>query len=164
MNLNKFLFSWILFFAIWLAFTTTFEIQEVVAGALITLVIAIFTFSIFTSKGLAFFQPKRLVKIIIYFFVFLRELIKANLNVARLVLHPRLPIKPGIVKFQTNLHSDMAKMILANSITLTPGTLSVDIVDNIFYIHWIEVSSADPEIAHKEIAGQFEKLLKEIFE
>ncbi len=164
MNLNNFLFSWLFYFAIWLAFTTTFDPQELVTGALITVVIAFFTSSLFTIKGLKFFQPKRLIKIVIYFFVFLRELVKANLNVARLVIHPKLPIYPGIVKFKTSLRSDMAKMILANSITLTPGTLTVDIVDDTFYIHWLEVSTTDEVEAYQGIASAFEPLLKEIFE
>ena len=67
------------------------------------------------------------------------------------------------VKFKTKLTSDFAKMVLANSITLTPGTLSVDIIDDTYYIHWIDVKSLDPEEVHKDIAEQFEKILLKIF-
>jgi len=100
---------------------------------------------------------------IVYILVFLRELIKANFDVARRVITPSLPINPGIVKFKTNLKSDYAKMVLANSITLTPGTLSVDIVDDTFYVHWIDVKSTDPEQAFKYVAETFEKILLKIF-
>ncbi len=54
-------------------------------------------------------------------------------------------------------------MVLANSITLTPGTLSVDVVGDTFYIHWIDVETTDPEEAFKIIAEPFEKVLLKIF-
>jgi multicomponent Na+:H+ antiporter subunit E len=54
-------------------------------------------------------------------------------------------------------------MVLANSITLTPGTLSIDIIDDTFYIHWIDVKTTDPEKAYTEIAETFEKILLKIF-
>ena len=80
------------------------------------------------------------------------------------VLHPMMPIKPGIVKIKTNLKTDIAKTFLANSITMTPGTLSVDIKDGHLYIHWINVRSQDLNKATELIASRFEKILKNIFE
>ncbi len=90
----------------------------------------------------------------------------ANIDVAYRVLHPNLPIKPGIVKVKTNLKTDTALTFLANSITLTPGTMSVDIdKDNGFlYIHWINVKDKDVEAATKMIVEKFEKILAKIFE
>jgi len=81
-------------------------------------------------------------------------------------LHPRLPINPGIVKVKTKLTTDTALTFLANSITLTPGTMSVDIdKDNgILYIHWIDVKTKDVESATKIIVERFEKILKKIFD
>lgn len=98
--------------------------------------------------------------------VFIWECIKANLDVAYRVAHPLLPIQPGIVKVKTKLKSDMALTFLANSITLTPGTMSVDIdKDNgILYIHWINVKAQDTESATKIIVERFEKILEKIFE
>jgi len=98
-----------------------------------------------------------------YLFIFIVALIKSNLDVARRVLTPSLPINPGIVKFKTKLTTDYSKMVLANSITLTPGTLTVDVIDDTFYIHWIDVKTTDPEKAFTEIAEQFEKILLKIF-
>ncbi len=135
-----------------------------VAGGTVTLIIAIFTSSWFTRMGLRFLSPVRIFFIFKFLFVFLAELVKSNLNVAKIVLHPRLPIQPGIVKFTTTLKSDMAKMLLANSITLTPGTLTVDIVEDTYYIHWLEVSTSSPEESYKAIGEKFEKLLKDVFE
>jgi len=98
--------------------------------------------------------------------MFLWECFKANLDVAYRVLHPRLPINPGIVKVRSKLTTDTALTFLANSITLTPGTMSVDIdKDNgILYIHWIDVKTKDVESATKIIVERFEKVLKKIFD
>ena len=82
----------------------------------------------------------------------------------RRVLHPALPIKPGIVKVKTNLKTDVGRTTLANSITMTPGTITVDIIDDIIYVHWIYVSSTDPEIYTEKISGRFEKYIRRIFE
>ncbi|RLD32923.1 MAG: Na+/H+ antiporter subunit D, partial [Bacteroidetes bacterium] len=98
-----------------------------------------------------------------YILVLLVALIKSNFDVARRVLTPSLPINPGIVKFKSKLPTEFSRMVLANSITLTPGTLSIDIIEDTFYIHWIDVKTTDPEEAFKEIAGQFEKILLKIF-
>lgn len=100
----------------------------------------------------------------IYIFVFSWECLKANLDVAYRVLHPDLPIKPGIVKVKTNLKTHVARTTLANSITMTPGTLTVDIIDDYFYVHWIYVKSTDPAKYAEDISGRFEKYIKKIFE
>ena len=55
-------------------------------------------------------------------------------------------------------------MLLANSITMTPGTISVDIIDDYLYIHWIYISSEDPEVYTGIITGAFEKYIKRIIE
>ena len=75
-----------------------------------------------------------------------------------------MPIKPGIVKVKMNLESDIGRTFLAMSITMTPGTIAVDIIDDHIYIHWIYVSSEDPEVYGRKISGRFEKHLKRIFE
>lgn len=80
------------------------------------------------------------------------------------VLHPDMPIRPGIVKVKLGLKSDIARAMLANSITMTPGTISVDIVDEYLFIHWIYVSSLDPQEYHFRIAGKFENYIKRIFD
>ena len=91
-------------------------------------------------------------------------MIRANLDVAYRVLHPRRPIKPGIVRIRISLKNPLGKLTLANSITLTPGTMTIQIVDDKYYIHWIYVKSEDEEAAGKEIKGNFEKYLKEVFD
>ena len=74
-----------------------------------------------------------------------------------------MPIKPGIVVIKTELKNDLAKMILANSITLTPGTFTLDINNDKLLIHWINVKTDNTDEATKLIGERFEKYLKIIF-
>jgi multicomponent Na+:H+ antiporter subunit E len=80
------------------------------------------------------------------------------------VIHPAMPIKPGIVRVKSGLKTEIGKVFLANSITMTPGTITVDIIEDYFFVHWIYVHSTDPEIYTQKILGRFEKYLKRIFE
>jgi len=67
------------------------------------------------------------------------------------------------VVIKTRLKSDIAKMILANSITLTPGTFTLDVIGDELLIHWINVKSEDTDDATKVIGERFEKYLRAIF-
>jgi multicomponent Na+:H+ antiporter subunit E len=148
----------------WLMLTFEFTLSNLIVGA----VASIFTSAIFTRFFITsiykLLQPKRYFWFIVYLFVFIWECIKANIDVAYRVLHPSMPIRPGIVRVKTTLKSDLAKMLLANSITMTPGTISVDIIDDYLYIHWIYVKSEDPEVYTEIITGAFEKYIKRIIE
>ena len=148
---------------VWVAFTTSFATQEIITGLFVSGLISLFSVPLFTCCTFKILSPKRIYYMILYLLVFIRELIKSNLDVARRVLTPSLPINPGIVKFKSKLPTDYSRMVLANSITLTPGTLSIDIIDDTFYIHWIDVKTTDPEKAFTEIAETFEKILLKIF-
>lgn len=111
------------------------------------------------------FTPGGIINSLYYIIVFIVALVKSNIDVMLRVLNPKLPIKPGIVRVETELTSPIARMILANSITLTPGTFVVDIKDKYLYVHWIEVCcDGDPEKATQMIASKFEKILKRIYE
>ncbi len=141
----------------------SFDPVLLIIGAIASAVIAL----IFCSKCSVFndirLTPKSFIYSFAYIFVFIFELIKSNLDVAYRVLSPRLPINPGIVKVKTNLKSDLGRMTLANSITLTPGTLTVDIKDEFIYVHWIDVTNKDIDAATEKIVKTFEKLLIEIY-
>jgi len=85
--------------------------------------------------------------------------------VAYRVLHPAMPIRPGIVRVHSRLRTASARTALATSITLTPGTLTVDVTsDGVFYVHWIEVSTLDEQEAAKRIVGRFEWFIAKILE
>ncbi len=109
----------------------------------------------------------RLPWFLVYVAVFLWECIKANIDVAFRVLHPDLPIRPGTIKVKTRLRSDIGLTFLANSITLTPGTTTVDVdKDNGYiYIHWLRVKDGfDRASQTLPVVEKFEKILIRIFE
>lgn len=162
-GIANFFYTWVLVFIIWYAFTTSFSPAELITGGIVSFVIAYLNYKSFTCCGAAILSPKRLFYVFKYLIVFLIALLKANLQVATIVLSPSLPVKPGIVCFKTKLNNDFAKLVLANSITLTPGTLTVDLIDDKFYIHWLKVETTDPDGIYNEIAGKFESILLKIF-
>jgi multicomponent Na+:H+ antiporter subunit E len=97
-----------------------------------------------------------------YFIVFLSELIKANLEVVRIVLSPELKMRPGIIAYKLNVKTDAGITLLANSITLTPGTLSVDLSEDrkTLYIHALHMEDADE--LEQSIRNSLETYTKEI--
>ena len=160
---NDFMHLFLILLAAWLMLTSSLHWQELGAGVLLSLVLALFLARGYAGLGLPPLSPVRLWRFGVYVLVLFWEILKANVDVAYRVLHPRLPIKPGIVVIKTNLSQDAAKVILANSITLTPGTFTLDIQGDELLIHWIYVRSEDATEATKLIAGRFEKHLEAVF-
>lgn len=109
------------------------------------------------------FTPHAIFATAGYLMFFLAELVKANLHIARVVLTPSLPISPAIVKVRTRLQSPMGRLLLANSITLTPGTLTVEINGEWLYIHWVNAEATDIDAATAQIVAGFEKYLEVMY-
>lgn len=107
--------------------------------------------------------PKKIAYSIAYIGYLFIAIVKSNLDVAWRVIQPKIPINPGIVEVKTKLKSPVGRMILANSITLTPGTLSVDVKGDRYFIHWIDVTDMDEAGATEKIVAGFEKYLEVIF-
>jgi len=155
----------ILGFAIWMLLTWTIDIQVLTAGLIASVVVAILFHEILPEEHHIIISPVRVFWFLVYLPVFFYYMMKANLDVVYRALHPKMPINPGIVKIKTELKTPMGITALANSITLTPGTLTVDLTDDGFlYIHWINVTSTETEQATEAIAKRFEWFLKKIFE
>ncbi|RKZ33774.1 Na+/H+ antiporter subunit E, partial [bacterium] len=128
-------------FILWLLLTWSLDWQDIAVGLIFSLITVLLLSDIFLQKATRLVNPIRIFWFIIYIPYLLWEIIKANFDVAYRVLHPALPIHPGIVKVKTTLKTDMGQTFLANSITLTPGTLTVDIIDDHLYVHWINVKT-----------------------
>ena len=160
----RYLALFILAFLFWLLLTFKLSAGNLVAGAVAALITSLLFSKYFFKNVGKFIQLQRYFWLVVYLFIFTWECIKANFDVAFRVLHPAMPIKPGIVKVKMDLKSDFAKTMLANSITMTPGTISVDMVEDILYVHWIYVSSTDPAEYTRRIAGRFETYIKKIFD
>ena len=159
------LIYFVLGFIIWMLLTWSVDVQVVVAGLIASAVVAILFHEILPKEYQVFISPVRVFWFLVYLPVFFYYVMKANLDVVYRALHPKMPIKPGIVKIKTILKTESGITALANSITLTPGTLTVDLTDDGFlYVHWINVKSDDVEQATKLIARRFEWFLQRIFE
>jgi multicomponent Na+:H+ antiporter subunit E len=156
-----------------LRFAALFLVWVLLNGSLATDVLAVglvaaFVIALLFRDGLAVFSefratPRAFGTALVYLFYFLKELVKSNLRLAAIVLSPSLPVRPGIVKVRTRLKSRMGRLLLANSITLTPGTLTVDLDGEWLYIHWVTVESADIEGATANIVAGFERYLEVMY-
>ena len=163
LKLKNFIYLFILLLIVWIILTNTLKTPELITGIVISLILAILISKKYQTLGLPVLSLKRIIFFFIYILVLLKEIIKANFDVAYRVLHPKMPIKPGIVIIKTELKQDIAKMLLANSITLTPGTFTLDIKGDELLIHWIYVRSVEKEESTREIGERFEKYLKVVF-
>lgn len=161
--MKRILSTWIVLFVIWVALAG-FSVEELVVGLGVTLILSVL---IGKSQGYDF-GIKILVQavrfIVIYLPYFIYKLIESNIDLAKIVLNPKLPINPGFVSISTGLEGDISKLILANSITLTPGTLTVDVEGQDLLIHWVDVQGNDKNDYFKNIASGFEKRLGGIVE
>ncbi len=151
-------------FALWMLLFWSLDPWVIGAGAFFALIVGTLLGDIYPDGIAAALNPKRWFFFLIYLPYFLFWCLLANLDVAVRVVHPDIPIRPGIVKVRTTLKSEMAKTFLANSITLTPGTLTVDIDGQDLYIHWINIDTEDSARRSEQICGRFEPLLRRIFE
>ena len=156
-------------FVFWLLLTWNFSAQEMIAGAVVSLAAALFASKFFIHEDAFWlFKPAKLGALIAYVFTFLRELVKANIDVAKRVFGGCKDVNPGIVKVPVDLKGDYAEDMLANSITLTPGTITLDIAEQDgktwYYIHWIDVAETDREKAGELIKGRLENGIRRIWQ
>jgi len=137
--------------------------EDIMLGLIGSIIVAVVTRGYFArNDNYRMLSPRRLAMFIPYAGVLFIEMAKANLDVAYRVITGK--INPGIVRIQPGLKQDLAVTMLANSITLTPGTLTVDVDprSNDLFIHWINVpEDADPT---ESIAGKFIKWIRRIAE
>jgi len=155
----------IIAYAFWLLLTLSVDWQHLVTGAVVCGLTTMIFGKISISRARKLFQPQRYFWMVLYVLVLLWECLKANFDVAYRVLHPAMPIRPGIVKARSSLKTDVARTCLANSITMTPGTLTVDMNgEGDLYIHWINVKDDDAQHATQMIVKRFERILTRVFE
>lgn len=147
----------------WLMLNSRLEADILIVGSIISLAI-----TLLYRNGLSFFTefrftPAAFVAGFRYYGYFFKELFKSNLTLAAIVLSPSLPVNPAIIKVRTKLKSRMGRLMLANSITLTPGTLTVEMEGEWLYIHCVTLASADLEEATAQIISGFESYLEVMY-
>jgi multicomponent Na+:H+ antiporter subunit E len=165
-TLKRRLLDAIIIFVLWLLLVWSRDVEGVVAGAILAVLFAALLSGLLPQRVERLLSPVRWFWALMHLLSLSFWIVLANFDVLYRVVHPNLPIRPGIVKVKTSLKSDEGKTFLANSITLTPGTLTVDIIDDWLYVHWINVHENidDTEAITRDIAGRFEITLRRVFD
>ena len=135
---------YLLFLGVWIILNAKITMEILIFGLVISAVMFAFTcrfmdYSIQKEKMLLCLIPL-LVK---YFAVLIEEIVKANVAVLKIIFSPDMEPEPAFVYFDTNFKTGMAKMLLANSITLTPGTITVSVEGNRFCVHCLDESMGE---------------------
>ena len=130
-------------FILWIIFNGRLTPEVAVIGLIVSAFIFLFIcrfmdYSMKKEKMLYLLLPWMLK----YFFILLTEIVKANFATAAFVLNPKIEVEPRIVTFKPDIHYGFLKVVLANSITLTPGTVTVNIEDGEYTVHCL-----DPDLA-----------------
>lgn len=134
----------VLFLVFWIILNGRITWDVLLVGIIVTVLVSLFTY-----KLLGFSWKKerkvwsKLPQIIGYFITLVIEVIKANVQMIALILSPKIEINPQILYFKSPVRSDAAKVALANSITLTPGTITVELEGDQYAIHAIDAPLGD---------------------
>ena len=138
---------------------------DVIVGLVMAALVAMVMRAMFRRNFVRLLNPRSWFWMIVSLFVFSWYVMKGGMDVVYRVLHSAMPIHPGIVRVRSTLQTDTGRIVLANSITLTPGTLTVEVTDDgVFYVHWLNVLSVDDEEAAEHILRRFEWFIQRIFE
>ena len=147
----------LVYFALWVIFNSRITAEIVIAGIFLSFVLDMFVKHVMHIQftGISFLKCLKLFPgAVFYVIVLLAEIIKANIAVTKLVLAPEIDIEPCMVRFRTPLKSTAARAALANSISLTPGTITVSLEGDEFLVHVLTRKTA------RRLEGSiFEKLL-----
>ena len=152
----RLLFWSVLLFTLWLVLTANTQVANIIIGLGVSVSIALLYIKLFAQNNFEFINPLWLG---VYILVLLKNLITSNIDIAKRTLSRDMKLAPAIIAVETNLTSDWKKLLLANSITLTPGTLTLDIKDNILYIHMIEFREGDNK---ESVIKEFEDIIAKI--
>ena len=133
-----------IYFLLWVIFNGSFTLEIAVFGVVIAAVLFAFTcrfmnYSIAQEKQ----NMKKVFRVIAFLFLLLKEIALANFAVIRLILTQKEEIEPQLVTFRSSLKTSTARAFLANVITLTPGTITVTLEDDICTVHCLDESMAE---------------------
>ena len=148
----------VLFFLIWIIFNGQLTSEIAAFGVVIAGVMYWFLCRFLDySPRYDVFLCKKAPLLIQYILTLIWEILKANITVFRMIYSAEYELEPAVVHFRTNLHSTLARVLLANSITLTPGTITVSLTDNEYTVHCL-----DKELAEGISSSVFVKLLTKL--
>ena len=145
----------------WLIFNGRITTEIVLVGIAVSAAITAFWRKIFhTKRNTVLISPKTAWQFLCYFGNLIIEIIRCNLQVMRLILHPKEEIHPQLVTFRTKLQKESHRVVLANSITLTPGTITVRVQGDTIRVHGLDASFLEG-IEHCDMVERLEKMEEE---
>lgn len=134
--MKKFIWMGILLFGFWMLLTYTFDMFSFFIGLIVVSFVLWFNRDLLLIESETdLYSFKGIIRLIRFFMVLLKEIVVANIQVAKIVLDPRMPIQPSFFKYPIKLKKPLNQVIYANGITLTPGTLTIDVQEDYFIIH-----------------------------
>lgn len=147
----------------WLLFAWDLSARTIVIGLLQCVVVAVLTYPVFIQDDEAArrSQLPRVHMLGVYLLVLVFNMYVASFKVLWQILRGR--INPGVVHFRTRLNSDIARLALSNSITITPGTITLQLDDDHLIVHWLDARTTHSKYAGKLIKGTYEKLLSRVW-
>jgi multicomponent Na+:H+ antiporter subunit E len=152
--------TFIMLFVSWTLWSGKFDAFHLSLGVIsCTLVTFMSNDLLFKNKTFSKRQVMETIRFTKYIPWLLYQILLSNIHVAYLVLSPKPPIDPKIIRFKTKLKKEMSLAVFANSITLTPGTITADIKDGEYYVH-----ALSKKVADDLLTGEMENKVAEIFE
>ena len=148
----------VILFVFWMLLSGKFDAFHLTLGAICCALVAYLFHDLLFANVRVGDMRVVTARFIAYIPWLLQQILLANIHVASLVLRRRMPIDPQVVKFKTKLETDISSVVLANSITLTPGTITMDIKDGVFYVH-----AVSHKVADELNAGEMEDRVAHIF-
>ena len=152
----------LLFFAAWIIFNGRFTAEIALFGVAVAALVFAFMCKFMDyslEKERAFYR--KLPLFCRYIVLLIKEIVKANLAVYKMILSRKEVVEPVIVKIHTNLKTEPAKVMLANSITLTPGTITVSLKDQDLLVHCLDKTLAEG-MENSDFVRLLEKLEEEV--
>jgi multicomponent Na+:H+ antiporter subunit E len=141
---KKILIPFVLLLVFWLILTPNITVESLIIGMAVSLLVVVYSQDVlFDEREIPIYRLPHLLNMIKFVGVLVVEIFKANIDVAKIVLNPSLPIQPHFIKVPMMIKNDFNKVIYGNSVTLTPGTLTVDIKEDEFIIHALTNDAAD---------------------
>lgn len=156
-------------FVVWILLVWPFNVngldwEGIIIGIFSSIIVGILFGDVFTDSPHRFFEIRRYLWLFYFIIVFVWSFLEASFDFAYRVLHPSLPIRPGIIKVKTRLKKKTGIAILANSIGFAPGAVTVEVVGDTLYIHMACLKYQDTYEATAYVVRKFEHILERIFE
>jgi len=153
--LRKLSYKTLAFFAIWLLLSQSYNGFHMGLGLVVSFGVALLN----TERGRSRLENVRWLRMLAYVPWLLWRILQSGLHLSYLILHPRLPIDPKLIRYHTDLKEEAGIVLLGNSITLTPGTITVEVNSNELVVHAMDDDSADDLTSlrmEQRIAAAFE--------